>query len=175
MYALGRYDEALQQYEKLLSSFPQNKEAKSLIAKCKLRIGEEKSGKYDWADIIAKAREAAPRLEVADYVGPISQSDDGLFRAKSDIKAGELLMCVKAFATLYPEDIKGERALVFDTTRRVLAQAEGRRMTQIVADKISANGSLAETLSPLQEGIKAYRDETNALDTIVDGHQVVDM
>lgn len=175
LYALGKYDDALKRYEDLFSSFPHNREAKTSIAKCKLRIEEQRYGKYDWTNIISKAKEASPRLEAADYVGPILQSEGGLFNAKSEIKAGELLMCTKAFATLYPEDLKGERALIYDATRRMLGQAEGWKMTQVIGNNITADGSSVKAITPLQKGIKAYGDGTHVLDTIVDERQVVDM
>ena len=173
---MDRFEDALAKFEKLAEAFPHNREAKTLLSRCKLRLEEQRWGKYDWAEIISEARKGAPRIAVADYMGPIEQTNDDLFVAKQAIKAGELLLCCKAFATLYPEDLRGERAaLVYDATRRVLGQAEGWKMTQAVAASISKNACTSKVVSPLAKGIKVHGEESDVLHATVDGGPIVDV
>jgi tetratricopeptide (TPR) repeat protein len=176
LYAIERYDEALSHYEKLLAAFSQNREAKIHLAKTKVRLEEQHHGKYDWTAIISEARKGSPRIEAADYIGLIEPSGDGLFKAESNIKAGELLMCCKALTTLYPEDLKGKRgALIYDVTRRVLGQDEGWKMTQAIATKLSNNPLSSKELSPLLNGIEVYGETSDTLNTTLDGRPIIDM
>lgn len=177
LYSLEHYEEAQTYLDQLITAFPSNKDAKSLLAKAKSRIEEQKYGKYDWASLIDETRKPAPRAEVADYMGPVKLSDAGLLVAKSDIKAGELLLCNKALEVLYPADLKGEkRSLIYDATRGVLGQGEGWKLTQKIADRILHNPALGDSVLNLLEGLKVYNEEiAKDKEPAVNGQPIADM
>lgn len=177
LYSLGHYEEAQTYLDKLITAFSSNKDAKSLLAKTKLRLEEHKYGKYDWISLIGEARKPTPRAEVADYMGPIELSDAGLLVAKSDIKAGELLLYNKALDVLYPADLKGEkRTLIYDATRGVLGQGEGWKLTQKIADRISHDPALGDSVLSLLKGLKVYNEDISKdQEPIVDGQPIIDM
>ncbi|EJD07405.1 uncharacterized protein FOMMEDRAFT_100608 [Fomitiporia mediterranea MF3/22] len=177
LYALSRYDKAQTFLEQLTSAFPQNKDAKVLLAKTEIRLAEQQFGKYDWVLLISEARNPTPRAEAADYMGPIGLCDKGFLTAKNDIKAGELLLCHKAVAVLYPPEMKDEKSmLIYDTVKGTLGRGEGLKLTQKVVDRVSHDPTLRESVYSLAKGLKIY--DTISYDTQaqeVDGESIVDI
>ncbi|KAH8116275.1 hypothetical protein DFH11DRAFT_1876144 [Phellopilus nigrolimitatus] len=175
-YFMGHFSDSLRLLEQLTAAFPKNHEAKALLAKNISRMEEQKTGKYDWISLVSEARKPTPRADVADYLGPVALSD-GLLVAKNDIKAGELLLCNKAFEVLYPPELKDEeRVLVYDATRSIIGQGEGWKLTQKIAVKILDNPSLGDGIFALGKDLKVY-DEENSVEnvTVIDGRAVIDV
>ncbi|KAI5124193.1 hypothetical protein M0805_005044 [Coniferiporia weirii] len=176
LYALGRFSDALKYLEQLVAAFPQNREAKTTLAKTKQRVGEQEDGKYDWISLVNEARKPSPRADVADYIGPVILSD-GILVAKKSVKAGDLLICSKAFEVLYPHELKDEeRALVCDVTKGVIGYGEGWKLTQKIAVKLLDNPAVGDPILGLGRGLKVY-DGENTTDriSIVDGRPLVDI
>jgi hypothetical protein len=74
-YGLGLYENALRRFEVNDSVLP----SAEWIARCKQRIREKSSGIYEWATLFKewwknykKDSLPIPRLDIADYVGPVS-------------------------------------------------------------------------------------------------------
>lgn len=100
-YGLGLYQDALRSFQ-LNKDIPQSTQ---WIARCKQRIREQSSGSYEWAALFTGWREKynkssihIPRLDIADYIGPVevrAVAGRGGGRgviATRDIKCGELLV-----------------------------------------------------------------------------------
>ena len=88
--------------------YPRNRAAIKDIERCEVRIREQ-AGEFDFASMLAEAviKQPSPRLDRAGYIGPIEvrkcaieSHGRGLFTTKA-VKAGELLLCEKAFATAF--------------------------------------------------------------------------
>ena len=108
-YGLGQYKKALQRFELNDGILPLTQ----WISRCKQRILEQTTGDYKWAALFkewqVKYRKDSipiPRLDIADYIGPIEVramdnrgGGRGVF-ATRDIKSGELLVCSKVLFLL---------------------------------------------------------------------------
>ena len=113
-YELGCFDRCHSYLAELVHLYPGNKAAINDIERCKIRSLEQ-SGEFDFASMLDEAaiKQSSPRLDRAAYIGPveirkcaIESHGRGLFTTKA-VRAGELLLCEKAFATAFaPNDIK---------------------------------------------------------------------
>ena len=178
LYELARYEEAQRYLDQLAVAFPQNRDAKSILAKTKQRRAEQQYGKYDWAALIGEARKSAPRLEIADHLGSVRLSEKGYLVAKSDIRSGELLLCTKAIDVLYPADLAKERlTLVYDVTEDVLSRGEGWRLTRRISGRITQNPESANNVYSLLNGLELYKGNSAVArqSQIVDGRTITDM
>lgn len=107
-YSLGCFARCRSFLTELQVHYPRNKAAIKDIERCEVRIREQ-AGEYDFASMLAEAviKQPSPRLDRAGYVGPIEvrkcaieSHGRGLFTTKA-VRAGELLLCEKAFATAF--------------------------------------------------------------------------
>lgn len=195
LYALNVYKASLPLLESLLKSAPSNKDAQSLSNKTNQRIREGEEGKYDWAALLKEARTPTPRVDVADYVGPVqlaygNVSEQKCWRTSRDVKAGELLLSSKALTVLYPSDLssagesEGRGGMVFDATRALLGGSEGWELTRRIAEAVSAdpNGTKVQLAMGLAKDAAVYdsrlgeevRNENEGVQ-VVDERAVIDM
>ena len=107
-YSLGCFARSRSFLAELKALYPRNTAAIKDIERCEIRIREQ-AGEFDFASMLAEAviKQPSPHLDRADYVGPIEvrkcaieSHGRGLFTTKA-VKAGELLLCEKAFATAF--------------------------------------------------------------------------
>ena len=107
-YSLGCFARCRSFLTELQLLYPRNKAAVKDIERCEVRIREE-AGDFDFASMLREAiiKQPSPRLDRAGYIGPIEvrkcaieSHGRGLFTTKA-VKAGELLLCEKAFATAF--------------------------------------------------------------------------
>lgn len=176
-YELRRFSDSSRVLDLLQAAHPENREALSLATRTGMRKLELNEGKHDWTSIIPDAKKTSPHLDIADFMGPIKISNSSL-TARDDIKAGELILSIKAFDVLYPatECKEIRKAAVYDATRSMIGQAEGWRFTQKLAMKIYDNTGLAPALLELANGLKVYEDKpVNNMIDVVDGKHPVDM
>ena len=113
-YSLGCFARCRSYLAELVELYPGNKAAIKDIERCELR-SQEQAGEFDFASMLNEAvtKQPSPRLDRAAYIGPIEvrkcaieSHGRGLFTTKA-VKAGELLLCEKAFITAFaPEGSK---------------------------------------------------------------------
>lgn len=111
-YSLGCFAKCRSYLAELEVLYPGNKAAIRDIERCDLRLREQ-AGEFDFASMLDEAvtKQPSPRLDRATYIGPvevrkcaIESHGRGLFTTKA-VKAGELLLCEKAFAAAFsPND-----------------------------------------------------------------------
>lgn len=110
-YGLGNFTQCHSYLAKLQELYPGNKAATKDMERCELRF-RELAGDYDFASMLKEAvtKQPSPHLDRAAYIGPIEvrkcaikSHGRGLFTTK-DVKAGELLLCEKAFVTAFATD-----------------------------------------------------------------------
>ncbi|KAI0160748.1 TPR domain protein [Xylariaceae sp. FL1272] len=109
LYALRRFEECLATWSAFTTMFPQNEEAHTELQKTEQRIKEQLTGEYDFASMCRQAISTSPPIiDCATYQGPVAVKETdscgkGLFLTKA-VKAGELLLCEKAFAYSYADE-----------------------------------------------------------------------
>ncbi|TVY84556.1 hypothetical protein LSUE1_G000747 [Lachnellula suecica] len=163
LYGLGRFSQCCEILGSLCERYPNNSEAAKELARARLRLLEQQNGTYDFKAIykeVSKAR--PPHLDHATFVGPVEIKNSpgrgrGLFNTKA-VKAGELLLCEKAFAHCYAnesEDSSGgvseTRLLVNMHTNRMTMGTQSELITAIV-QKLDRNPSLLPEFTALHHG-----------------------
>lgn len=158
LYRKGKSEEGLRLWSKALESYTAvlkmdgSAQAQSAVARMKKRVGEATRGDYDWLDIYRRGLDTspdAPPLDVADYVGPfevVEMQDRGGGRgahATRDVKAGELILVERAFATQHPQSQAARRTGVDSAIHSQ------------ISNRISEDGSLARVLLSLYAGPNA--------------------
>lgn len=107
-YCLGCFARCRSFLEELKELYPGNKAAIKDIERCELR-SREQAGDFDFTSMLDEAvtKQPSPRLDRAAYIGSIEvrkcaieSHGRGLFTTKA-VKAGELLLCEKAFTAAF--------------------------------------------------------------------------
>jgi hypothetical protein len=177
LYHLTRYDDCCKVLEQLCELFSTNKEATAALARARRRCDESSTGQFDFELLQAEAKtHSPPHLDHATYVGPVQVrtvegKGRGLFTTKPT-KAGDLLLCEKAFSHAHVDDAQKGNANItllmnVETDKGFIGgQAD---LIQLITQKLYKNPSMTAAFTDLHHG------DYKAVDTIsVDGQPVVD-
>lgn len=178
-YRLGRFSECLASLLILNRKYPDNAEAAREISKAKLRLEEQQTGTFNFKSLYKEASKLRPpQLDHATFVGPVKVQMSpgrgrGLFTTRP-VKAGELLLCEKAFAHCYVDPTEESREcskpsiLINVYTNRMTEGAQGD-LIQTIVQKLWKNPSL------LPGFMELYHGDYDVVDIFeVDGKPVVD-
>lgn len=156
---------------------PQNTEVWTEIKRVKQRLYEEETGLYQYAIMYKQIETTPPLVDCATYIGPVTVRDSagrgkGLFTTRS-VKAGELLLCEKAFAYSYAGDDspvgRSNIAILMNLSMNTMCVGgQAQLITQIV-QKLYHDPASAESFTGLHHG-----DYNRVKVSEVDGAPVVD-
>ncbi|KZM21802.1 uncharacterized protein EKO05_0001775 [Ascochyta rabiei] len=177
LYFLRRFDESSHVLDTIRSTFPHNKQASTVSIRAQCRRSEADTGVYDFKLLQKEARKLQPpHLDHATYVGPVKVQKvpgkgRGLFVTKP-VKAGDLLLCEKAFSHAYVVEGGSE-----DSSIALLINSETNRgflggqasLIKLIVQKMHCNPSLAAAFTALHHG--NYKPASTSA---VDGRPVVD-
>lgn len=180
LYALQRFSECHKVLKTLCEKYPKNFDAKKELERVCTRVSEQKYGTYDFETMYKQAAKLRPpKLDNATFIGPIVVKNSpgrgqGLFTTKA-VKAGELLLCEKAFAHCYaPNPGKPQNwgsklnILVNIQTSQMTLGTHGDLITSIV-QKLWHNPSL------VHEFLTLYCGSYEPVELIeIDGRPVID-
>lgn len=162
LYELGRFSESHNTFESLCKKYPNNSIAAVELGRTRCRLAEQESGIYDFELIYKElSKTRPPHLDHATFVGSVAVKPSpgrgqGLFTTKA-VKAGELLLCEKAFAYCYAEtsedsETQAKTTLLIDMhTRRITMGTQSDLVTTIV-QKLWKNPSLIPKFKTLHHG-----------------------
>lgn len=180
LYGLGRFSECADIFQTLGEKYSNNTEAAKELVRVQLRLAEQRNGAYDFKSMYKEvSRLQPPQLDHATFIGPVILKPSpgrgrGLFTTKA-VKAGELLLCEKAFAHCYvggSENGAGGTSktsmLLNMHTNRITIGAQGELITKIV-QKLWRNLRYVPEFATLHHG--SYEPATV---TEVDGQPVID-
>ncbi|CZT13036.1 related to TPR domain protein [Rhynchosporium graminicola] len=180
LYSLGRYCEALEALQVLTGKFPTSKAGASELLRVQARISEQDRGAYNFKKMHKASRLRPPNIDCATHIGPVKVKnipgkDRGLVTSRG-VKAGDLLMCEKAFAYAHadqstdPEDKMATDTglLVNVNTKRVTI---GTHVSQLagIYQNLANNPSVAPEFLDLYSGSYARTNESS-----LDGAAIVD-
>jgi hypothetical protein len=108
LYHLGRYDECFVRREQLLREYPDADADRGEIQYVGQRLHERATGEYDFRRMYDVIRAGGRHVDMATFAGPVAVKTStgrgrGLFTTRA-VKAGELLLCEKAFAYCSADD-----------------------------------------------------------------------
>ena len=164
-YGLQRWQESLDYLRQLAAAYPDNRDAHKDIARCKCRLREQ-AGDYDFKsmldEVVAKA--PSPDMDRANFFGPVEVRDcairshgRGLFTTRT-VKPGELLLCEKAFATVFADPYdptklaEPKKEEYPDDENMTVALSMMERLTKKTLAKLHRNPSLQAGYAELYPG-----------------------
>ncbi len=157
LYWLGRFEKCYEVLELLRRIYPDNKQALVVLDRARDRCQEQKSGVYNFKHLQAQARSLRPpHLDHATYLGPIriQQTESkgrGLFVTEA-VKAGDLLLCEKAFSHAFANEASPSTNLLMNTETNRAFMGTQADLIRIVVHKLHRNPSLAPSFTKLHHG-----------------------
>lgn len=165
----------------LISSSPNNSDASRALERAKIRFEEQNDGVYMFKQLQAKAKILRPpHLDHATYIGPVEirQTESkgrGLFLTKP-VKAGDLLLCEKAFGHIYAAEDAGDgnergskNSVLLNTNTDQGFMGTQPELITFIVQKLYRNPSLAPAFTTLYHG--TYEGVSTP---IVDAEPIVD-
>ena len=177
LYFLQRFKECGGVLETLCATFPDNRQASVASDRARSRCLEASSGDYDFKLLQREAKKLRPpHLDHATYVGPVeireaAEKGRGLFVTEA-VKAGDLLLCEKAFTHAYvPETgIGNSKVTLLMNPEKGRGFMGGQAdLIKLIVQKLYRNPSVAPAFTTLHHG--TYKPASTLA---VDGKPVVD-
>ncbi|KAG4429525.1 hypothetical protein IFR05_014999 [Cadophora sp. M221] len=125
LYSLGRFRDCSEVLKVICKEYPENRQAKTELTRTIFRLLEQQRGGYDFKTLYAEvATLRPPQLDHATYIEPVEVrespgKDRGLF-TNAQVKAGDLLVCEKAFSYSYSDYSNGTESALREATIRKL-------------------------------------------------------
>lgn len=177
LYNLRRYEECCEVLKHLCLQYPDNREAKVEFSRAIQRLAEQKTGKHKFRELYDEADRLRPQLDHATYSGlvevrPSGSRGRGLFTTK-EVKAGDLLLCEKAFLFSFIDADKPdgdiEVTILLNEGTNTITMGPQTGLIRLAMQKLHRNPSLIPTVTDLYHG--SYEPVSV---TEVDGTHVVD-
>jgi hypothetical protein len=180
LYSLRRFSECQDILTLLCKKYPNNANAARELTQVRCRLREQKNSTYDFKAIHEEASKLQPlHLDHATFIGPVTIKASkgrgwGLFTTKP-VKAGDLVLCEKAFAHCYADTNKENSTksskislLINIHTNRIHIGTQSDLITTIV-QKLWRNLSFLLDFTELHYGSYKPVDVTE-----VDGKPIID-
>ena len=158
-YAIRKYHQALEHFKEF-DQFYHSENSQYEMNKAQERVREKETGVYDMHAMYQETLASKnPRLDHADYVGPIEvQEFHGRGRgmvATSDIEPGELLIASKAFESVYGNEMKnlaGNFCIRMNLKKDKVVLPQQHQLVTAIGHKILNNPEYADQIYSLCAG-----------------------
>ncbi|KAI1810123.1 TPR domain protein [Poronia punctata] len=176
LYDLGRFRESLEKWEKIIELYSHKAEARSELERSQKRIREAETGEYDFDSMYRQVKVTPPLIDCATYSVPVvigkTEHGNGLFTTR-DVKAGDLLLCEKAFAYCFADQTdplgrKNLSLLLQLDSKKGKFGGQAQLMSQII-QKLYHSSEASKEFRSLYHG-----DYKTVAVSEVDGHPIVD-
>ncbi|OAQ98044.1 hypothetical protein LLEC1_04477 [Akanthomyces lecanii] len=173
LYELRYFDRCLERLTHFLANWPDNREARAEMARVQTRIREMNDGAYSFARMYKQAYQSTAQIDCATFSQPVEIREApgrgrGLFTTKA-VRAGDLLLCEKAFAYSYCDLSTGRYSILMDLeSKRGFAGGQAEMLTQIIQN-LYHNPEYSRPFLELHHG--DYKTVSRAS---ADGNPVVD-
>ncbi|KAI0156666.1 hypothetical protein GGR52DRAFT_195650 [Hypoxylon sp. FL1284] len=180
-YSLGWFKPCLERLLAVVRLNPDIADAHDEIRRVNQRLREEENGAYDFANMYKQAEATPPLIDCATYVGPVAVRDSpgqgkGLFTTRP-VKAGELLLCEKAFAYVYAgKDVPHDQistTIMVNRDADILCEGGQANLTAEAVQKLYHEHAGSKAFTHLYHG-DYIPDTASVALSEVDGAPVVD-
>jgi hypothetical protein len=152
-YNLHKFSSALSFCTNLLNLTPDDKDGFALSQKIRTRLHEQETGNYPFLNNPKPPSSSFPNQTTIQLCSNNPEKGRGLF-ATSSIPKGNIILCEKAFCSVFSHEKSGWTAMVYDT-RSDLIRWFPAGLLQAVVKKMRDNPSLAEEVRRLFGDYKA--------------------
>ncbi|EGP88877.1 uncharacterized protein MYCGRDRAFT_39064 [Zymoseptoria tritici IPO323] len=156
-YHLRKFQLAKSEFEKVLECMPYDADAIRELVRTGRRLEEQETGTYNFEEMIKTVKQRKQRrLDYADYDLKVIKKQsktggNGLF-ATEPIKAGELVLCEKAFAVAFKDEEVGKSGLIVNMNRDTMSTGTHTTRLISVVNKLLHNPNQAALFSELNDG-----------------------
>ncbi|KAJ0272115.1 hypothetical protein COL940_010634 [Colletotrichum noveboracense] len=160
LYGMHQFSLCLEKLQQVVGLNRNNNDAKTETERATCRIREQHTGEYMWKQMQKQARTTPPLIDCATFSAPVEVRPSrgrgkGLFTTKT-VKAGDLLLCEKAFAYSYAteDDAVGRqnvKILMNLGTMKMAVGGQANLITKIV-QKLYHNPQMASGFVELHRG-----------------------
>ncbi|KAF2770519.1 hypothetical protein EJ03DRAFT_270369 [Teratosphaeria nubilosa] len=155
-YELGRFDDAESYYNKMSELVPGDADAVKELKRTKLRLQEASTGVYDFAAMSKSVSKKRPHLDHASFtenveVRDAGSSDRGLF-AKTNIKAGEVILCEKAFSAAFGDEKQSSIYILMNLNTNQISMGKHAMLLFNVVKKMLHSPTEATRFFDLHDG-----------------------
>lgn len=158
LYQLRRFEKSCETHTILAKKYPDNTMAAHEYARASARLVEQESGRYEFRSMMREAKERQPpRLDCGTYIGPVTVKQTqshgrGLFTTEV-VKAGDLILCEKAFAhAFHDEDASKDLRLPLNVDMDKATIGTQGELIELIAQKLYKNPSLLPGFVDLHHG-----------------------
>ena len=157
LYSLGRYLECYDMTNILSNAYPKNKRNVIVHDRARCRVEEQEKATYNFKRLQVEARILRPpHLDCATYVGPVETKQTehkgrGLFLT-SHVKAGDLLLCEKAFSHAYTDAANPEVYMPHNLETKQYSMGLQAALVESIVQKLFHNPSQAKVVRGLYRG-----------------------
>ncbi|KAK1987186.1 hypothetical protein LZ30DRAFT_199836 [Colletotrichum cereale] len=179
-YALEQFDLCARKLQQVLALNPCNKDAETELERTGRRIVEQATGDFKWKNMHKQAKLTPPTIDCATYSSPVEVRGSpgrgrGLFTTEA-VKAGELLICEKAFSYVYVD----QNDPVTSKNLKILMNLDSKKMTMggqatlisTVVQKLHHNPEAASRFMELHHGDYKVADASQEGPLVVDTFHV---
>jgi hypothetical protein len=177
LYEIYKFEASQLKFEQLAELYPSNKEAAPEIKRTMARLREQNTGEYNFRKMYEDSQRSPPLIDCATHIGSIKIKaspgrGNGLFTT-ANVKAGDLLLCEKAFEYVYtaPDDEKSQRfsKILLDLSNSKGTLGGQPDLVTNIIQKLQHNPEMAVEFGRLHSGDYECIDNS-----VVDGQPVVD-
>lgn len=127
LYSVARFRDCSEVLKTICKEYPGNRRARSELTRTIFRLLEQQRGTYNFTSLYAEvATRPTPQLDHATYVGSVEvQVSEGKGRGlftNSQVKAGDLLVCEKAFSYGFSKYHRGTNMVLREATIKKLTE-----------------------------------------------------
>jgi hypothetical protein len=170
-YRLRKFKLAKEEFKKVAECVPHDGGTIKELIRTEHRLREQETGTYKFDEMIKCAQSKEQRLDHADYSRKVvsrtsTTGGNGLF-ALEPIKAGELVLCEKAYAVAFNDEADTELTVVINMNRNTMSM--GTHSTRLVSTihKLLHNPEQAKTFSQLYDGGYSPKSSPALVDGVV--------
>ncbi|OAA50848.1 TPR domain protein [Beauveria brongniartii RCEF 3172] len=137
LYELAYFDRCLERLRYFTEHYPKNDDAKVEMNRVKARLREKNDGAYSFASMYKQARQSPALIDCATFSEPVEIRESpgrgrGLFTVNA-VKAGDLLLCEKAFVYKQCDVNSRRQSVLMDLgQKRGFAGGQAEILTQAV-------------------------------------------
>lgn len=176
LYHLGRFDECCTTLEKLLQVHPSSTEAAKSLTRAQARKNEQRFGVYPNLSLQKIAKHVQPPLlDCATFMGPIqvrqTKSKGRGMYTTDYVKAGDLLLCEKAFSYAFANNSKESSNTTFlmNLENNTAFQGTHADLIRDLVQKLHKNPSLMPAFVALYHGkYRSCRQSNDDDDPVID-------
>ncbi|RJE27509.1 hypothetical protein PHISCL_00095 [Aspergillus sclerotialis] len=159
LYHLRRFRESCEVFAVLAREYPENDAARAEFNRAIARLAEQERGNYQFDRLqLEVERRRPPLLDHATYVGPVcvkltESRGRGLFTTEG-VRAGDLLLCEKAFAYAFHDGELPSLGLFLTVNANEKTMTLGTQLdlVSMIVQKLHKNPSQMETFNSLYSG-----------------------